>query len=276
MNDQRKVIYEQRADIMDADTVGDVVDRHARRDGQRDRRRRLPARHLSRAMGRRGAEGAARRDCSTSTPPIDDWLQGRGGRPRDASSERVRELADAAIAEKVGRARAGDLDADREDRSCCRISIITGRSIWRRSMRCARSSTCAPMRRRRRSTNISRRRSRCSSGCSATIREDVTRTIAHAQFQMQAPPPLPELPDFLTTHIDPFTGEDDSADIDAGIARAGHHAAAAAADAAARRRGDRARIRRNGKARSAATRRARAGRAASTSIATARSGVEQV
>jgi preprotein translocase subunit SecA len=25
MNDQRKVIYEQRADIMDADTVGDVV-----------------------------------------------------------------------------------------------------------------------------------------------------------------------------------------------------------------------------------------------------------
>src|SRR3712207_9174974 len=26
MNDQRKVIYEQRADIMDADTVGDVVE----------------------------------------------------------------------------------------------------------------------------------------------------------------------------------------------------------------------------------------------------------
>jgi preprotein translocase subunit SecA len=32
MNDQRKVVYEQRADIMDADTVDDVVDRHARRD----------------------------------------------------------------------------------------------------------------------------------------------------------------------------------------------------------------------------------------------------
>ena len=34
MNDQRKVIYEQRADIMDAETVGEVVERHARRDGQ--------------------------------------------------------------------------------------------------------------------------------------------------------------------------------------------------------------------------------------------------
>ena len=48
------------------------------------------------------------------------------------------------------------------------------------------------------------------------IREDVTRTIAFAQFQMQAPPPLPDLPDFITTHFDPFTGEDDTGDIDAG------------------------------------------------------------
>jgi len=50
----------------------------------------------------------------------------------------------------------------------------------------------------------------------ASIREDVTRTIAHAQFQMQEPPPLPDLPDFITSHFDPFSGEDDSADIDAG------------------------------------------------------------
>ena len=28
--------------------------------------------------------------------------------------------------------------------------------------------------------------------------------------------PLPDLPDFLTTHIDPFTGDDNSADIDGG------------------------------------------------------------
>jgi len=47
------------------------------------------------------------------------------------------------------------------------------------------------------------------------IREDVSRTIAYAEFQIQAPPPLPELPDFITTHFDPFTGEDNSADIDA-------------------------------------------------------------
>lgn len=46
----------------------------------------------------------------------------------------------------------------------------------------------------------------------------VTRTVARIDFQFREPEPmpLPDLPDFLTTHIDPFTGEDNSADIDGG------------------------------------------------------------
>jgi preprotein translocase subunit SecA len=56
----------------------------------------------------------------------------------------------------------------------------------------------------------------------AAIREDVTRTLALATITM--PEPMPEaqmfdqpvpLPDFITHHIDPFTGDDDTADIDA-------------------------------------------------------------
>jgi preprotein translocase subunit SecA len=49
------------------------------------------------------------------------------------------------------------------------------------------------------------------------IREDVTRTLAFAQFSFSEPEysELPEMPDFITHHIDPFTGDDDSADIDA-------------------------------------------------------------
>ena len=38
------------------------------------------------------------------------------------------------------------------------------------------------------------------------------------EFQMQAPPALPELPDFITTHFDPFSGDDDTADFDGGTA----------------------------------------------------------
>ena len=52
-----------------------------------------------------------------------------------------------------------------------------------------------------------------------TIREGVTKTIAISQFHREEEPQvpeLPELPDFLTTHIDPLTGEDNSNDIDGG------------------------------------------------------------
>ena len=45
------------------------------------------------------------------------------------------------------------------------------------------------------------------------IREDVTRVLMRAQVQLEAPP-MPTLPDFITQHLDPFSGDDDSADID--------------------------------------------------------------
>jgi preprotein translocase subunit SecA len=44
-----------------------------------------------------------------------------------------------------------------------------------------------------------------------TIREDVTRVLCTAEFRFQQPDmALPELPDFLTGHIDPLTGQLDS------------------------------------------------------------------
>jgi preprotein translocase subunit SecA len=49
-----------------------------------------------------------------------------------------------------------------------------------------------------------------------TIREDVTKILLTSQLRI-APPPmmdLPDLPDFLTGHIDPFTGLDNSDDND--------------------------------------------------------------
>jgi preprotein translocase subunit SecA len=49
-----------------------------------------------------------------------------------------------------------------------------------------------------------------------SIREDVTRTLAVANFNFAPPPELPELPDFLTSHFDPLTGDDDTWDQDAG------------------------------------------------------------
>jgi preprotein translocase subunit SecA len=49
------------------------------------------------------------------------------------------------------------------------------------------------------------------------IREDVTGTLARANFSMQEPEmqDLPDFADFITHHIDPLSGDDDTADIDA-------------------------------------------------------------
>jgi preprotein translocase subunit SecA len=47
-----------------------------------------------------------------------------------------------------------------------------------------------------------------------SIREEVTRVLMRAQVQLEETPP-PVLPDFITQHLDPFSGDDDTADIDA-------------------------------------------------------------
>ena len=47
-----------------------------------------------------------------------------------------------------------------------------------------------------------------------SIREEVTRVLMRAQVQLEHSPP-PVLPDFITQHLDPFSGDDDTADIDA-------------------------------------------------------------
>ena len=49
----------------------------------------------------------------------------------------------------------------------------------------------------------------------AAIREDVTGALARSRFAMQ-PQDYPDMADFVTHHIDPFTGDDDTFDVDAG------------------------------------------------------------
>jgi preprotein translocase subunit SecA len=49
-----------------------------------------------------------------------------------------------------------------------------------------------------------------------TLREDVTSILMKSEFRFNAPQPaaLPDLPAFLTGHIEPLTGLEDSADRD--------------------------------------------------------------
>jgi preprotein translocase subunit SecA len=70
-----------------------------------------------------------------------------------------------------------------------------------------------------------------------TLREDITSILMRSEFRFNAPTgplSLPDLPAFLTGHIDPLTGVDDSADGDGSAALAalfGSLAGAAKAEA---------------------------------------------
>ncbi|QCB43048.1 preprotein translocase subunit SecA [Sphingomonas sp. PAMC26645] len=213
MNEQRKVIYEQRADIMDADTVGDVVtDMRAETVnvivGDACPPNSYPEQWDVAGMKTRLAE------VMNLEPQIDAWLLEESVDP-EVIEERVRAMADEAIAQKSA-------DLDTETWTSVEKSILLQNldHHWKEHLATLDAlRQVVHLRAYAQKTPINEYKQEAFSlfqRMLETIREDVTKTIAHAQFQMQAPVGLPELPDFITTHFDPFTGEDDSNDFDAG------------------------------------------------------------
>ncbi len=213
MNEQRKVIYEQRADIMDADTVGDVVvDMRAETVnvivGDACPPNSYPEQWDIEGMKARLSE------VLNLEPQIEAWLLEEAIDP-EIVEERVRAMADEAIAVKSA-------DLDEETWTSVEKSILLQNldHHWKEHLATLDAlRQVVHLRAYAQKTPINEYKQEAFSlfqRMLETIREDVTKTIAHAQFQMQAPVGLPELPDFITTHFDPFTGEDNSNDIDAG------------------------------------------------------------
>ncbi len=213
MNDQRKVIYEQRADIMDADTVGDVViDMRAETVnaivGEACPPNSYPEQWDVEGMKTRLAE------VLNLAPPIDDWLTEDAIDP-EIVTERVQAAADAMV-----EAKAADLEPATWTSVEKSILLQNLDHHWKEHLAMLDAlRQVVHLRAYAQKTPINEYKQEAFNlfqRMLEAIREDVTRTIAFAEFQLQAPPPLPDLPDFITTHFDPFTGEDNSNDVDAG------------------------------------------------------------
>jgi preprotein translocase subunit SecA len=212
MNDQRKVIYEQRSDIMDAETVGDVVEDMRRETvnlivGEACPPNSYPEQWDVEGMRTRVA------DVLGLEPPIDDWLREESVDP-ELIEDRIRESADALVAEK-----SGQLEPETWTQVEKSILLQNLDHHWKEHLATLDAlRQVVHLRAYAQKTPINEYKQEAFALFQRmldSIREDVTRTIAHAQFQIQAPPSLPELPDFITSHFDPFTGEDDTADLDA-------------------------------------------------------------
>jgi preprotein translocase subunit SecA len=212
MNDQRKVIYEQRADIMDAATVGEVV---------ADMRAETVNTIIGEAIPVNSYPEqwdvvllAERVDSVFGlTPPFDQWVKEEEVEP-EMFVERLQALVDAQIEEKIQ-----EIPAEEWVQVEKQVLLQSLDQHWKEHLSMLDAlRQVVHLRAYAQKKPIDEYKHEAFAMFErmlAIIREDVTGWLAKARFQMQ-PMDLPELPPYLTTHIDPFTGDDDTYDIDAG------------------------------------------------------------
>ncbi|MBA4355940.1 MAG: preprotein translocase subunit SecA, partial [Novosphingobium sp.] len=206
MNDQRKVIYEQRADIMDADAVADVV---------------VDMRHdtVNAIVGDACPPGSYPeqwdvaalkdrvRDVLGLEIPLEDWLQEDSIEP-DTVEERIQALADGHMDTKI-------TEVDASAWRGLEKSILLERldHHWKEHLATLDAlRQVVFLRAYAQKTPINEYKQEAFGLFEKmldAIREDVTRILMTSEIRMRPADDfqLPELPDFLTSHIDPFTGE---------------------------------------------------------------------
>jgi preprotein translocase subunit SecA len=216
MNDQRKVIYEQRSDIMDADTVDDVVIDMRRESVNDIVGASCPAGTYPEQWDVEGLKARAA-DVLNVEADIESWMQEDAVDP-ELIEERLAALADTQVAE-----RTGPLDADNWHMIEKSILLQSLDHHWKEHLATLDAlRQVVHLRAYAQKTPLNEYKQEAFAlfeRMLGNIREDVTRTIARVQFRFDEPAPeydLPVLPDFITSHIDPFTGLDDTADRDAG------------------------------------------------------------
>jgi preprotein translocase subunit SecA len=217
MNDQRKVIYEQRADIMDAATVGDVVtDMRAETVnaivGEACPPNTYPEQWDIPLLKERVGEVFGLQ------PPIDDWLQEEAVDP-EMLLERIQRLADEQVEEK-----AKELPPETWIQIEKQVLLQSLDHYWKDHLAMLDALRqvihLRAYAQRKPIDEYKHEAFQLFERMLAAIREDVTGRLVRMRFTIQPPedefPEFGGLPDFITHHIDPLTGDDDTADIDAG------------------------------------------------------------
>ncbi|MBX3564941.1 MAG: preprotein translocase subunit SecA [Sphingomonas sp.] len=213
MNDQRKVIYEQRADIMDAETVGDVVEDMRAETVNAIVGEACPPNSYPEQWNLAGLKERLAAVLNIEAP-LEDWIKEETVEP-EMVEERIREIAD-----KLIEAKASELEPETWRQIEKSILLQSLDHHWKDHLAMLDAlRQVIHLRAYAQKTPINEYKQEAFAlfeRMLETIREDVTRTLAMAQFRMAPPQDLPELPDFLTTHIDPLSGEDDTYDYDGG------------------------------------------------------------
>ena len=203
MNDQRKVIYEQRADIMDADTIDEVVI-----DMRHDATNTLVADACPAGSYPEQWDLAALKSRTAEVlgidAPIDEWMTEDGLEP-DVIEERLTALADAHMTAKVG----GDAALWRMVEKQVLLERLD--HYWKEhlaTLDALRQVVFLRAYAQKQPINEYKQEAfGLFERMLEAIRMDVTQVLSNSELRMPDPSAmqLPDLPDFLTSHIDPYT-----------------------------------------------------------------------
>jgi len=218
MNDQRKVVYEQRAEIMDSETVDDVVV-----DMRHDTVNALvtdacPAGSYPEHWDIDGLKERIA-DVMGMNVPIESWME-EDGIESDEIEQRLSDAVDEMMTQKM----ASD---DPAIWRSVEKSVLLDRldHHWKEhlaTLDALRQVVFLRAYAQKQPINEYKQEAfGLFERMLETIREDVTRILAVSQLQIAGASEmeLPELPEFMTSHIDPFTGLDNSADGDGSAGR---------------------------------------------------------
>ena len=215
MNDQRKVIYEQRSDIMDAEAVDDVLDDMLHETVNNIVGENCPPETYPEQWDVDGLKKQVSEILGLQ-PDIDGWLTEESLEPETVEA-RLAEAAEAKLAEKRA---AIDPVLFRQIEK--QILLQNLDHHWKEHLATLDALRQVIYLRAYAQKNPINEYKQESFGLFermlSAIREDIVKTVLTNEFRVEPPEfagELPELPDFLTTHFDPLTGEDDSDDIDA-------------------------------------------------------------
>jgi len=219
MNDQRKVIYEQRAEIMDSEAVDDVV---------------VDMRHdtISSIVAEACPPGSYPEQWNVEglklrvkevlglTPPIEEWMEEDAVEP-EMFEERLREQTDQIMERKIE-----ENDPQMWRRVEKGILLERLDHFWKEHLATLDAlRQVVFLRAYAQKTPINEYKQEAFGLFEKmldSLREDVTQILLTRELRI-APPQqrsLPDLPDFLTGHIDPLTGLDNSNDGDGSDKRA--------------------------------------------------------
>jgi preprotein translocase subunit SecA len=210
MNDQRKVIYAQREEIMDAEAVDDVV-----ADMRHDTVNALvgtacPPGSYPEVWDVAGLKARVTEVLGVDVP-LEDWMAQDGVEP-ETIEQRLAEAADARMESKIAE---NDPAIWRQVEKSVLLERLD--HYWKEHLATLDAlRQVVFLRAYAQKTPINEYKQEAFSLFERmldTIREDVTRILCTSELRFQQPAEmqLPDLPDFLTSHIDPFTGENDAA-----------------------------------------------------------------